>query len=57
VKILSDSSDIRQKLSFFSQANYIAPRIVIVGAGAVDHEQFVNQVQSLFAKLTLTAKF
>jgi hypothetical protein len=26
------------------QANYIAPRIVVVGAGAVNHEQFVDQV-------------
>ena len=30
--------------NFSVQANYIAPRIVVVGAGAVDHEKFVEQV-------------
>jgi mitochondrial-processing peptidase subunit beta len=37
----------RDHIVNYIQANYIAPRIVVVGAGAVDHDQFVDQVQLL----------
>jgi len=39
----------REHIVNYIQANYIAPRIVVVGAGAVNHEQFVEQVSKSFA--------